>query len=127
MCRDYRFKEKIYIYYRVTQSRPIKLSFHCLRLYITVDAPQRHTTPPCVNKRNDTLTSTFLLKHRLNTQQIKINTSNYGATRSNCENEVKSNKVPQMNCVDFYSKVTVSRQVQIRKQWQKEERIKDNN
>lgn len=32
-----------------------------------------------------------------------------------------------MNCVDFYSKVTVSRQVQIRKQSQKEERIKDNN
>lgn len=39
----------------------------------------------------------------------------------------KSNKVPRMNCVDFYSKVTVSRQVQIRKQWQKEEGIKDNN
>lgn len=43
------------------------------------------------------------------------------------KNAVKINKVPQMNCVDFYSKVTVSRQVQIRKQWQKEERIKDNN
>lgn len=42
------------------------------------------------------------------------------------KNEVKRNKVPKMNCVDFYWKVTVSRQVQIRKQWQKE-RIKDNN
>lgn len=43
------------------------------------------------------------------------------------KNEVKRIKVPQMNCVDFYWKVTVSRQVQIRKQWQKEERIKDKN
>lgn len=32
-----------------------------------------------------------------------------------------------MNCVDFYSKVTVSRQVQIRKQWLKEDGIIDNN
>lgn len=40
---------------------------------------------------------------------------------------VVKNEVSQMNCVDFYSKVTVSGQVQIRKQWQKEEGIKDNN
>lgn len=43
------------------------------------------------------------------------------------KHELKMINVPQVNCVDFYSKVTVSRQVQIRKQWQKEERIKDNN
>lgn len=83
MCRDYRFKEKIYIYYRVTQSRPIKLSFHCLRLYIAADAAQCDTTPPCVIKMNHTTPSYFLLKYKEKTQQI--NKSNYGATRGNCE------------------------------------------